>query len=59
MIALLINILILVIILYVLYLVLGYIQLPHPIKQIVYLIVGLIVIVYLLQMLGVAVPYRL
>lgn len=52
MIELLITLLIMAIVIYVIYLVLGMINLPPPIKTIVYLIVGLILLVWLLDAAG-------
>lgn len=53
MIEFLITVLILCIVIYVIYLVLGMIQLPAPIKTIVYLIVGLILLIAVLNYTGI------
>ncbi len=52
MIELLVSLLILAIVVYVVYLILNQIQLPPPIKTIVYLIVGLILLLVLLDQVG-------
>jgi len=52
MIELLITLLILAIVVYVVYLIIGMLNLPAPIKTIVYLIAGLIVLLVLLDRLG-------
>lgn len=53
MIEFLVSMLILCIVVYVIYLVLNMIQLPAPIKTIVYLIVGLVLLVAILNYTGV------
>lgn len=52
MISLLITLLIGAIIIYVVYLIVGMLSLPQPIKNIVFLIIGVIVLVWLLQTFG-------
>ena len=52
MISLLITLLIAAVVIYVLYLIIGMINLPAPIKNIVYLIVGLIILLWLLSSFG-------
>ena len=49
----LVTMLIAAVIIYVLYLVLGLINLPQPIKTIIYLIVGLFLVLYLLGAVGI------
>jgi hypothetical protein len=52
MISLLITLLLAAIVVYVAYLLIGMFVLPEPVKKIVYLIVGLIILFYLLNYLG-------
>jgi len=52
MISLLITLLLVAVVVYIVYLILGMISLPDPIKKIIYLVVGLIVILWLLQYFG-------
>ena len=52
MISLLITLLLVAVIVYIVYLILGMISLPDPIKKIIYLVVGLIIIIWLLQYFG-------
>ena len=52
MISLLVGLLIQCVIIYVIYLILGIIALPAPIKNIVYLIVGLVILLWLLDSFG-------
>ena len=49
----LVSLLVLCIVIYVIYLILNMIQLPAPIKTIVYLIVGLVLLVWLLRYFGI------
>lgn len=53
MIELLVSLLILAVIVYVVYLVIGMLHIPQPMLQIVYIIVGLIVLVMLLDLTGI------
>jgi hypothetical protein len=53
MIEFLVTVLVLCIVLYVVYLILGMLHLPAPIMNIIYLIIGLIVIVWLLNYFGI------
>ena len=53
MISLLITLLLFAIIVYVVYLIIGMVNLPEPIKRIVYIILAVIVLFWLLQTLGV------
>lgn len=52
MIEVLVTLLIAAIVIYVIYLILGMVALPAPIKNIVYLIVGLIILLWLLNSFG-------
>ena len=52
MIELLITLLVVAVLVYVVYLVLGMLHLPPPIQTIVFLIVGLVVLLFLLDMFG-------
>lgn len=52
MISILVTLLIAAIVIYVVYLIVGMINLPAPIKNIVYLILGLIILLYLLSYFG-------
>lgn len=52
MIELLVGLLIAAVIIYVLYLILGMVNLPAPIKNIVYIIVAVIILIWLLQYFG-------
>jgi len=56
MINVLVSLLIAVAIIYVVYLIIGMVNLPPNIKNIVYIIVGLIVLVWLLQFFGLYSP---
>jgi hypothetical protein len=53
MLSLLFTLLIVAVIVYVVYLIVGMINLPAPIKTIVYLIMGVIVLVYLASLFGI------
>ena len=53
MVSLLITLLIILVVAYVVYLVVGYLGLPEPIQRAVYIIVGLIILLWLLRTLGV------
>lgn len=58
MISILLNILALLVILYVIYLILDFIRLPDQVKKIIHIIVGLIAILWLVNLLGFAtIPY--
>lgn len=52
MIEFLVTALIAIVVIYVVYLIVGMINLPAPIKNIVYLIVGVVILVWLLQYFG-------
>lgn len=52
MISLLITLLIGAVVLYVVYLIVGMVNLPEPIKRIVYIIIGIIVLLWLLDSFG-------
>jgi len=50
----LITALVAAVIIYVIYLLLGMVNLPQPIKTIIYLIVGLVIVLYLLGAFGIS-----
>lgn len=52
MIEFLVTALIAIVVIYVVYLIVGMINLPSPIKNIVYLIVGVVILIWLLQYFG-------
>ena len=52
MISILLSLLVLAVVIYVAYLILGYINLPEPINKIVTIILGLIFLLVLLQQVG-------
>lgn len=57
MIGLLVSLLVLVVVIYVFNLIVGMLNLPEQVKQIVYIIFGLIVVLYLLGQVGVIPTY--
>lgn len=52
MIALVINLLVVVLVVWILYIILGWLALPEPINKIVYIIAALIILLWLLRLLG-------
>ena len=52
MISILITLLLVAAVVYILYLILGMITLPAPIKTIIYMVAGLIILIWLLQYFG-------
>lgn len=53
MVSLLITLLIALVVVYLVYLVMGYLNLPEPIRQVVYIIIALVVILWLLRTFGI------